>query len=106
MHPAHPYMKQENRRAVSQSNNNIRNQLYRHGQRLTAEANRLLSDTNATPLALSEMAGRVSEYIAIRRHLSPTVGSDMLSNGMSGLVYRLQKAIEKQAGDEPEAESE
>jgi len=109
MHPAHPYTKQESRRAVNQSNNAIRTQLYQHGSRLAAEANRLLNNGDATVIALSEMAGRVSEYMAIRRHLSPTVGTDRLTTGMSGLVHRLQKAIKEHTGetnDESEAESE
>jgi len=109
MHPAHPYTKQESRRAVNQSNNNIRAQLYQHGNRLSAEANRLLNNGDTTVIALSEMTGRVSEYMAIRRHLSPTVGTDRLTTGMSGLVHRLKKAIEertRETNDESEAESE
>jgi len=83
----HPYLQQENNKAVNQSNTQTRSKLYEHGRKL--EQAMLKAEKSGSRDDIIASANQVIAYVNVRNLLAPDIGIDKLTNDINGRAKKI-----------------
>jgi len=99
-----PYLRKNVRQEVTKSNQMLRQKLFVEGKSLVKYYHAVMVKVKAIdnePVnreCLYELKGMLTQYVNIRKALSPTIGSDMLTKDLTGFLNNVNSMLGEKGG--------